>query len=231
MRTTLKSTGEVATFAAANFGLTVRKAEGYCNGSNHWLMFFDIAGNAVPATNDVPMRCVQVFGNDGFTFSWEEDDLACVNGLYVALSSTDATYTAAVATTASLQIDVEMVTQQGTTAVGSLTATDRAILQVWSEATGPKLLTDLYIKNATGAAAFALLFATDTNADGDKPIGALLLTSSSSIQRFSFGDGRQIASQTAAGVNKVGCTIRLSSTAPTLTGVVNTNCRMLAYYK
>lgn len=234
MKNTLVLSTTAQVLAAAPYPLTVLRISGTCTGANCWLQVFDFEGNITPATNDVPLYSIQVFGGpDGFMFGGLE--LNCTKGLYIALSDTDRAYTAAAASTMTLQVDVEQVTVLSPTATGSLTATNRSTLQVYSEATGATTLSKLYdvfVKNPSGAAAWLMVFTTDSSSDGDEALAAFPLSSAATIQKVSFGpNGQYFVGLTKANVATKGLTLRLSSTGTSLTGISATNGRMLAYSK
>lgn len=213
---TAKTVADAASLVATQYSAMVRKAEGYLtgtDGTNYWLQLHNKL--SAPATDDVPIRSVQIFPNNGFTFSWEGTELGFSVGVIAIISITKAAYTAvAGAETMELQLDMETTFPQGTSLAGNLTS-NRGTLQVWSEATGiagtANMLYALWIQNNSGANAWVLVYAEDS-ATNNVPILVIPIGLASTFNFLTFGDGGKLilGNPDLAGNNARGCTIRLS---------------------
>jgi hypothetical protein len=147
---TFKS-AQAATYVLSDSGgVALRKLEGFVNGAGaqYFLHIFDLA--AVPANGITPKRSIQVIGNDGFTFSFEDTEIRTGTAMCFALSSTEETYTA-VLDGAKADWEGEYTSQDAIdpstySTTGDLT-TGRANLTVWADADNTKKLYKVYIKN------------------------------------------------------------------------------------
>lgn len=224
MKVTFKS-GQAATYILQDTnGGALQNLQGYVTGTvntQYFLHIFDYIGASIsfPANGTTPKKSLQVLGQDGFSFTFSPDDLEFVAaGIVFALSSTEATYTAVV-DGAKVDWEGEYDTQavQGLSTAGDIT-TGRASLQVWTNASGPKVLFEVDWGNNNVAQEFLLFFTKDSPINGDTAdlvIGAMDGTSKTS-QFYRFGkSGLYRLGQSLT----KGCTLAISSTAPTLTTV------------
>lgn len=71
----------------------LHRIDGYNNGAHTWLQIFDSL--TAPVTNDVPLKSLELFANDGFAYTFlGMDEVTFVNGLYFALSTSEVNYQA-----------------------------------------------------------------------------------------------------------------------------------------
>ncbi len=228
----------VAAQIAATHQVSVVKLEVTLNGSAAAGLFFQIHDSIVAAAEGaVPLK-VWPAAECGY----KEFELGQLNvglGLYVCLSTTSATKTLAAGGSDLCDIlaielsDPEIPT--GTTFAGDLTSAVTG-LQVWTEADGVTRKTLIRLEvdgtNLTTATQFIQLFATDTVNVGDKPVmmwpigvGAVKIGANA----LWFGNsGREVFSKDT--VDRVGCTVKISSTAGTYTAATGT-ARIKAEYK
>lgn len=170
----------------------IDRVEGYVTGgaSQYFIQFFDNY-NVVPTNGVAPFYTVQAIGNDGFTWEFPdtEGNPVFTTGLYVALSSTELTYTAVVdGATFDLELTYETELPAGTSVAGDLT-TFRNTLQVWAESAGPKKLYELIIVESLGSACFIVIQATDAQAAFPSKNIIPLAANATVSYRFGAGSG------------------------------------------
>lgn len=229
-----------------NFPCALVNFDGVFDGTAGYLQVFDLAV-APTTTVTVPLKSIRV-ENDGSggpqpfpSFMPSIGPVNMQNGLYFAMSSTEAVYTA-VATNFDIWgevVEFEGVIQANTlTAVGDLvTGVDH--LQVWAEAAGPKKLVEVIgtFTNGVTGISYLMMFAKDAPTDGsEKPLLTLATLTTASIGTIcdaKFGrDGLDVESQDANYTRRKGCTLWLSDTPGFLTKTVLGNVLALkAYYK
>jgi hypothetical protein len=229
-----KIASQAATYLISPYPCCLRKLQGYCGGvanTQYFIYIFDDITAGV--NNPTPLRVLQVVGGDGFSFSFEDTELqALTYGLFVALSTTENTYTAVgggVTADWEGEVDQAQIQSLGSmTIVGDLT-TSVGNLQVWSEASGtttPKRLMRLELLGGTG---YPLVTFTDTFDLSDTTAVHLPQLNGNFIT-YSFGRGMD-RFKNDAGTIRRGCTIRFSSVgAPPFVEVGGTNFSVKAYY-
>lgn len=224
MMVSFRAASGVAVFSSLRrYPCCVRKVYGFCFGTagvTYFLHIFDTY--AVPANGTSPLRSLQLIGQDGFSYSFEETEINTTTTLSLALSSTDSTYTAVTdGAVVDLQGEVDQIEMNfpSTSSVGDLT-TGVGSLQVWSEAAGtsaPKKLLRLEVTNNSGDAAYPIVTFTDSfsltdttaiSLEGSTRSGGL---ADGTTKAYSFGRG-QFMFKNDAGTIRKGCTIRFSST-------------------
>lgn len=178
---------------------------------------------------------------------FELGELVLNAGLYVCLSTTAATKTLATGGSDKCDIlNIELTDPEqptGTSTAGDLTTACKGLL-VWADgsphatpnsAKGPHRLLRVEVDNSGGAASYLMLFAGDSPANGDKPIDQFKLAAATNYlggSAFTFGKiGRDVFSQDSSGVNHDGCTLKVSSTAGTLTLISGNDVKLKAEYK
>jgi hypothetical protein len=158
-----------------------------------------------------------------------------VNGLGVAISSTEATLTLG---TGSFDVFGEIEEYElpisGLSVVGDLT-TAISSLSIWTEANGPQKLYTIEIPagNGLSSSVYLMLFAKDTGniSNGDVPLWTSPVISSSSLrQYFTFGSAGIWPRVNDSGTYRQGASLWLSSTQGILTKSVST-CPIKAQYK
>lgn len=193
---------------------------------------------ATPAAAAVPLKQWPVYSTAEIFKDFRRDECNCTLGCFVGLSSADGTYVAD--STTKIDISVELSDPElptGTSLVGDLTTAVNT-LQIWTEASNTarnKRLFTLEVDGTSHAADFyIMLFAKDSNTNGDFPILGWKCVNGVSLNRtlsngIDFGtDGFDPFSRaTSGGTARVGCTIEFSSTATTLTKIAATDfvCR------
>lgn len=221
-------------------GVSVLRVRGTFNGStaDRWLQFHD--ANTAPADGTAPLiAAIPLPQSSPFFAEFEIGALPFSVGCYVCVSTTQATKTLSADT---MDITVELDEPEyptGTSFVGDLTSNVTG-LQVWSEAAGASARKKLYAlevdgTNLTTATQFIQIFAADTVNTGDTPIisipiavGAVKTGSS----KLTFGaDGMDVFSidDSTAKTKRLGCTVKISSTAPTYTAANGTACIKAEY--
>lgn len=215
---------------------SVLRVRGYFRGSSadRWLQFFD--ANTAPADGTAPeFAPIPLPQTSPFFAEFEIGAYPFHLGCYVCVSSTESTKTLSADT---MDITVELDEPEypsGTSFVGDLTSGVTG-LQVWNEANGATSRKKLYSlevdgTNLTGGTQFIQIFATDTVNAGDKPIvsipiagggtatvvnGVTVPSVRTGVAKLLFGaDGTDVFSlDTDAKTKRVGCTVKISSTAP-----------------
>ena len=195
--------------------------------ADRWLQFFN--SETVPADGAVPLiAAIPLPQTSPFFVEFEIGACPFTLGCYVCVSTTEGTKTLSADT---MDITVELdapLSQAGATFVGDLT-TGVTGLQVWSEASGvtrQKLLSlEVDGSNLTTAAQHVMIFAKDTVSTGDVglfsfpiAIGGVLTGENA----FRFGNGLMPFSHDTA--DRLGCTVKISSTSPAYTAPTGTAC-------
>lgn len=182
-----------------------------------WLMAF--AGVAVPANGAVPLFAPLLLQAQFVANAIYEMGRPIPGpGLVLVVSSTQDTLTRAVGDDFDITAEVEEweLPAEGTTDVGDLTA-NVTTKEVWNDAAGPKALVRVQALNNAAGARYLQLFAQDAPLNGQVPIAEWTVGAAAYLD-VSFGrDGRMVMSQTAAFVERDGCTLAWSTTPETLT--------------
>lgn len=207
-------------------------------------LYLQIHNSAVtPPAAAVPLKSFQLFpDSEGFK-DFKNGELECPVGCFVGVSTDEDTWVAATGNDkyASLGVEVDKPQFPASTALSTAGDLTSAVtgLSVWSEATGaatPKKLVSLEVDGTNLAAdAYIMLFATDSPANGDKPVLQKAIAMAATLTKaagkaLEFGPtGRSVESYDTA--KRQGCRVRISSTANTLTLIVSGSCRIKAWYK
>lgn len=187
-----------------------------------------ITAGAIPV-----VKSFQVLGNLPFAFS---NINLTLPGLFVAISTTEANYTA-VAAAGGLDMTVVCSSQfycDGTEHVVGDTGTTGDTFQIWAQAAGPKELLGLEYTNASGEARWLFLYAQDAPAEGSYPILSYLIPNDvgAEFTYQSFGaDGLSPFYQSPAYVAFRGCTVKISTTAKVLTTATTNDSIVVGIYK
>ncbi len=173
----------------------------------------------IPTTGNVPKKVWPTGASDRQFKTFADGELRVNNGLYIVISSTEATYTVAAAGDKFDTLAVEnFAAERSVTVVGDLTSSVDE-LEVWAESAGPKKLTRLQVtRSSTAATRYILLFAHDNPQTGDVPIlvlGRMPISVTISFD-FDFGDGLDVRSNDADHTLRQGCTICASTSAASL---------------
>lgn len=162
------------------------------------------------------------------------------NGLYFAMSSTEAVYTA-VATNFDVWGAVEASSLMQLDALSYASVSASNSFQVWTNASGPKKLISLRVlAGSTWAAlAYLQLFASDNPQPGDRPIEQWPLfdpTNGNATKSLpivlEFGpNGLFVTQQSSPATTLKGCYFAVSTTAGTYTTDGTASVNLEAYYK
>jgi hypothetical protein len=213
---------------------TLVNLDGYAAAAG-WFQIFDLAV-APTSTVTVPLKSIRVAAAGGIGSLLETlAPLTLNKGLYVAMSSTEAVYTA-VATNFDVWGEVEEYEVQlsGTTVAGDLTTPADSLIP-WTDAQGPKKLLRLDIlPDGLTAARYLMLF-PGVPADGDKPLRQWKLTLSATlVTTLKFADGISPLGMSSAGAVTDGCYLKLSDTTRVLTysgSGAGDSMKIRAFYK
>jgi hypothetical protein len=198
-----------------------------------YLQIFDSA--VAPSAGDVPMKSLAIGAAGELPSFFETIAPVTLNkGLFLAVSSTEATYTAQ-ATNYDVWGEIEEFETQlnGTTVAGDL-VTGATRLQVWANANGPKRLVRVDVFTDSSAVTYLTIFAKDSAsvADGERPLLTIPLKVTSATQTFKFGnDGLFVHSSEANNTQRIGCTLVMSTTANVLTEDSGSSTVVRAFYK
>jgi len=215
----------VTTQQVATHPVGVLKLEATLNAAATAGLFLQLHdSNAAAAASAVPLKSWPAAECGYKEFKMGELQLA--NGLFVALSTTAATYTAAGGGSDKLDIlAIELTDPEapsGVTVAGDKTSAVTG-LQVWAESAGPNRLLNVEVGILLLAAdSFLQIFGQDSPAEGATPILSLPIKSGEPFapKKFTFGEmGREIYSYSSTNVLQDGCTLKVSSTAKTLTTI------------
>ena len=215
-------------FSINNWQITTHRAallklEATLNANANATLYLQIHDTIIaPAAGAVPLKSWPA-AECGFK-EFELGELRVNAGLFIGLSSTSATYTAAAGANDKCDIlNIELIdpeTPTGTGTYGDL-SNNRQSLQVWPDLAGPKKLLQVEVDNTGNGLKYLMLFAYDTPQNGDKPIDQFTIKAGevkTGSAALSFGSsGRSVFSKDSAGVEHDGCTLVMSDTTGTLT--------------
>ncbi len=154
-------------------------------------------------------------------------------GLAFVVSSTADTLTKDVAAVVDISVDIDVYEPAMpvlATSAGDATTAIKT-LQVWAEASGPKTLHRIDVRNTSGLAIYLQLFAKDSPSEGAVPLVSWpLAVGVTPIIHLGNQGGRSPYAQDADGTARKGCTLVFSSTQNTKTVVAANAGMLLAYY-
>lgn len=234
-------------------GNGVKKVEGYYRTANAlspaaWLQYFDT--RVTPVLGTVPIKSDAVYAQAGFFKEFERGELTFTQGIYIALSTTEATFTA---TTDTMDLYVELIDADipfGTT----VTSGSGTNFNPWLEAAGgTKKLHVVAVANLDAAVRYLQLFATDGPNTGDKPLmqwplnatgvqGLVSLPNNNPVTpdqvylkdtlTIAFANSKGYTPvQQIAGVNHVGCFFGLSRASGTWLASITSGMNWTVQYK
>lgn len=165
---------------------------------------------------DVPsFKSLLCPAGQNFFFDWPPTS-TILSELFIALSSTETSYTA-VGAGAGLDMTVtfnsDFPVGTDTTLTGDLT-TGVASKQVWAQASGPKRLMRLDIKNNAGANTYPYISAVDSPAAKNSAMRNLAVIANGATKTYTFGKAGYSpfeSVQTSVTTNRQGCTVVLSA--------------------
>lgn len=217
--------------SAPNGPVVINSIEGYCGGTGstqYWLQIL----NGAPG-NTLPMYSVQVVGGNGFSFvypnglstSTMSDGSGASFGEnifmpYLAISSTDKTYTAVAAPT-NVRVDIDMSYQMPTTLQQPASATNAASLTVFGDPNVTNFLAAIAAVNNTGAIGYLMLFSYANPAVGAVPMQEWTVTNGATLQQTFGAGGCRYQQGKPDYTIHTGCYLVASSTPQVLTAVAN----------
>lgn len=212
----------VAGQQVATHPVSVHKIEGYFRGeTDSWLQVHDAV--SAPADTAVPLKSWPVQAAYEFHKAFEMAELRLTKGLYVCISTTQATKTLSAE---KMDLHVELAQPEapaGTSSAGDLT-TAVTELQVWAESAGPKRLIALEVDGTNVVAThYVQIHSKDTVDAGAVPVAQFELEAGAvktGLDAWRFGnDGREVGQrdETTPTTWRKGCTVKLSKTAGSYT--------------
>jgi len=206
--------------------VTLVNLDGYAAGAG-WLQLFD--STTAPTTEvTVPLKSFNVAAAGPLPSLFSTlGPIEFKNGLYIALSSTEAVYTA-VNTNYDVFGEVEeyRAAYPGSSSFDSVTGV--LTQQAWADSAGPKRLLTLEVFNLEPGVRYVHIFAKDSVADGDVPLLSLPIAPSAT-KTWDFGNGYSPIRVSGTTVND-GCTIGFSTTGPTFTGITSSGAIISGTY-
>ena len=180
-----------------------------------------------PANTAVPIKSWPASAGAPDYKEFKRGELRLANGLYICMSTTEATKTLGTGSNKFASLAVERIEPDRFSGVtGVVGAAGAFTVQCWSEATGlatPQLLKRFHAVNKCAAARYLMLFSKDAPANGDKPLAIWPMAangSSGDTLDLRFGEGLRVKDNTGLTANlgrRQGCTFKLSTTNYTLT--------------
>lgn len=182
-----------------------------------------------PAEGSVPIKSWPASAGAADYKEFKRGELRLRNGLYICISTTEATKTLGTGNNKFSSLFVERIEPDRFSGASATVSSAGAFtMQVWSEATGlanAQKLIRVHVVNKCAAARWLMLFAYDAPADGDKPLAIWPMAANGDaaggdILDLRFGEGRVINDNSGASASlgrRQGCTFKLSTTNYVLT--------------
>lgn len=169
---------------------------------------------AVPAEASVPIKSWPAYAGVLDYKEFKAGELNLANGLYLCISTTEATKTLGTGNNKFAMLQVELVGRDLWESATAAEAANATSLQVWAEAATPRKLIRFKAKNKDLSARWLMLFAADSPSVGDVPVAVWPIGTLNSTIEGRFGSGRAVQSNTS-GTAKRGCTFVFSTNART----------------
>lgn len=166
------------------------------------------------ANGDVP-AAASIFAPASAPFDWKPNGTLTFSELTIAISSTNVNYTALTNTgvDATVVVETDFPVGDDTTVIGDLT-TSVDHLQVWTQATGPKRLLRVDIKNNAGATMYGFVYANDAVGENEAATNyssGPLKVLAGETKSFFFGRDGLSPQALVGGVLHQGCTVEVGS--------------------
>lgn len=205
----------LAVAPVATDAITISKIHGFKTGLNdRFLQLHNTKGTPTTATI---LRVWPIYASAPFGEGFIEGDITCSEGATFAVSDTANTYTARAETVDIFVSGDGALDDTGTTIVGDYT-TNKEVLQVWADASGPKKLVRLEVSDETlGNGPFFVQIHAGDVPDTDKIVASFPVEANGTLDKF-FGAGFTPSRMVSQAVFD-GCTIALSSTQNTYTAL------------
>lgn len=182
--------------------------------------------DVAPSNGDEPLKAWPAYAGAADYKEFKRGELNLTRGLYLVMSTTEATLTAGTGSNKFAMVAAELTEAErpsGTSTAGDLT-TPVYELAVWADAAGPKRLTRVQVEESTLTAdRYIMLFAHDAPADGETPLATWKIENGGDPLDLRFGaDGRDVFSLSGS-TRRDGCKLVLSDTPDTLTKAENSS--------
>lgn len=187
---------------------------------------------AVPAEGAVPKKSWPAYAGASDYKEFKSGELNLLNGLYLCMSTTEATKTLGTSNNKFAMLQAELAEDDPlAAATGVDIAGDPTTYgTIWADASGPKRLIRIHAANGDNNPVYLLLFAHQPTGGADIPVAALPLTNNET-KDFRFGvAGRVMRSMTEGGVVRDGCYVQASTTAGYLTAYIGFGIAIYAEY-
>lgn len=173
-------------------------------------------GVSVPANGAVPLKSWPAAQDAPDYKEFKNGELSLANGLYVCISTTEATLTLGTGSNKFSSLSVEL-TEADLLALALGVQDSSTNVRIWTSGARKKLVR-VWASNSEAVTLYLMLFAHDA-ADGDRPLEAWRLAANDEID-LRFGEGRQVGSIAANGTEQSECWLKLSTTPDVLTETV-----------
>lgn len=231
----------VSSVQVSQLPLQISQIEGFAKSDNpaqgNFLQLFDSC--LPPQAGAVPLWEIPVYSSMQFQETLQVARANCTEGIWLGLSTTEGTYTAA-----ATHMDITVWTDQtplATNVVGDKT-TGRGNLQVWTQNVANKKLYGLIITETAGNPLTYIIINAVNGASGSGNAlysnqGYIFTLTANQTKKFYFATNGGLQPNfidlnnlinNGAGVLYTGCTIWLSSTIPVGNGTSFTNAGSLA---
>lgn len=236
-------------------GNVVEKIFGYFKSTTAqaWLQVHDV--NQGPANGATPLYEFPVYATSQFYAEFKRADLVCYEGVFVGLSTTEGQWTTDGADAMDLIVETSSPDLPAAVSYAGDLVSPLTSLLVWSEAAGlanrqslVALEVDGTMLTPPGTMQWIMVFATDTVNTGDFPVPNMIYPITgpqirTGPNKLTFGElglqpfsidgepnNQGAGGGAVPGTKRLGCTIKISSTAPRYTPC-NGSAAMKAEYR
>lgn len=206
----------VSAVRVSHLPIGVSQIEGYHRGaSNVWLQVFDTITD--PQAGDIPIYQLPLTATSQFFEDWQTKTYNFSKGVYVAISSTEGTYTASANT---MDIVVFTASQPITTSVVS--SAGDASLDVWISSVS-KLLYALQITETLGQDSYVLVYAQNTfTGTVGAPLLAVPVKANQTVSLY-YGGGWHPYSKQLPSTENHNCFVCITTSLPPTSGAPTAN--------
>jgi hypothetical protein len=229
---TFNAATKLAAFRGAG---EVLRVQGYYKAAaDAWLQIHDSLGE--PAAGAVPVKSYTLSYNSPYSWGFDPGTLHLTNGCYVAVSSTEGTYTTVAYSAGTTYADIEVdygpydrIPSDVSAAGDFATGNDSQV--IWLNSAGAKRLYLAKFKNNDAETRYLMLFASSAVVDGDAPLMQWAVVAGATIT-LSFGiDGFIPKAKSSAGAQTLGCQFVSSTTTGVLAATSSSVSLFIGYYK
>lgn len=179
-----------------------------------------------PANGAVPLKSWPAAADAPDYKEFKHGELSLANGLYVCISTTEATLTLGTGSNKFSSLSVEL-TEADLLAAAVAVEDSNTKIKPWATGARKKLVR-VWARNSEAVTLYLMLFAHDA-ADGDRPLETWRLAANGSSGDeidLGFGEGRQVGSIAADGTEQSACWLKLSTTPDVLTETVGAGAQL-----